>query len=138
MERHGLQEYIRVLQTDMTEQAGYEALGRLIDGGQAPTAVFATNDILAVGALAAANARSIDVPEELSIVGYDNTYLADMGHLSLSTVDPVSRDVGVRAAHLLLDRMADPARPQRNERLKPRLVVRKTTAPAARPSADGD
>jgi DNA-binding LacI/PurR family transcriptional regulator len=57
-----------------------------------------------------------------------------MGHLSLSTVDPVSRDVGVRAAQLLLDRMAEPARPQRDETLKPRLVVRKTTAPAPRHS----
>lgn len=135
MERHGLQEYVRVLQTDMTEQSGYDAVDRLMDAGQAPTAVFASNDILAVGALSAANARSVKVPEELSIVGYDNTYLAAMGHLSLSTVDPVSRDVGVRAAQLLLERMAEPAQPQRSEMLKPRLVIRKTTAPARRPSA---
>ena len=138
MESHGLQEYIQVLHTDMTEQSGYEALNRLIDGGRAPTAVIAANDILAVGALSAANARSVDVPDELSIVGYDNTYLAAMGHLSLSTVDPVSRDVGVRAAQLLLDRMAEPARPQRDETLKPRLVVRKTTAPAPRHSTQRD
>jgi DNA-binding LacI/PurR family transcriptional regulator len=135
MERHGLQEYIRVLQTDMTEQSGYEALGMLIDGGKAPTAVVASNDILAVGALSAASARSVSVPGGLSIVGYDNTYLSAMGHLALTTVDPVSRDVGARAAHLLLDRIAEPAQPQRNETLKPRLVVRKTTAPARRPSA---
>lgn len=138
MGRRGLQKYIRVLQTDMTEQSGYDALDRLIDGADAPTAVIAANDILAVGALSAAKARSVRVPEELSIVGYDNTYLAAMGHLSLSTVDPVSRAVGVRAAQLLLDRMAEPAQPQRDETLKPRLVIRKTTAPAVSPSTNRD
>jgi DNA-binding LacI/PurR family transcriptional regulator len=138
MARQGLQEYVRVVQTDMTEQSGFEALGRLIDGGPAPTAVFATNDVLAVGALSAASARSVRVPADLSLVGYDNTYLAAMGHLSLTSVDPVSRDVGVRAAQLLVERMTEPSLPQRTEMLMPRLVVRNTTAPAGGPSADRD
>ena len=51
-------------------------------------------------------------------------------HLSLTSVDPVSREVGIRAAQLLLERMADPSGPQRTEVLTPRLVVRNSTAPA--------
>jgi DNA-binding LacI/PurR family transcriptional regulator len=130
MARHGLQGYIRVVQTDMTEQSGFEAMNQLIDSGRLPTAVVAANDILAVGALSAADERAISVPSQLSLVGYDNTYLAAIRHLSLTTVDPVSREVGIRAAALLLERMANPSLPQRTEVLTPRLVVRNSTAPA--------
>ena len=132
MARQGLQEYVRVVQTDLTEQSGFEARARLLDGGRPPTAVFAANDILAIGALSAADERSIRVPSGLSLIGYDNTHLASIRRLSLSSVDPVSREVGVRAAQLLVERMAEPALPQRSEKLRPRLVVRHTTAPAGR------
>jgi len=132
MTRHGLQEYIRVVPTDMSEHSGFAAMNRLIDSGRTPTAVFAANDILAVGALSAADGHGISVPSQLSLVGYDNTYLAGIRHVSLTTVDPVSREVGIRAAELLLDRIADRSLPQRTEVLKPRLVVRNSTAQAAR------
>src|SRR5688572_21313276 len=117
MARHGLQEYVRVVQPDLTEQSGFEALARLLDGRRPPTAVLAANHILAIGALSAAGERSVRVPGDLSLIGYDNTHLASIRHLSLSSVDPVSRDVGIRAAQLLVERMAEPALPQRNEML---------------------
>ncbi|MEK0154984.1 LacI family DNA-binding transcriptional regulator [Arthrobacter oryzae] len=128
MARHGLQDQIRVVQTDLSEHSGFEAMNGLIDSGHVPTAVLATNDVLAVGALSAADDHGISVPSHLSLVGYDNTYLAGIRHLSLTSVDPVSRDVGIRAAHLLLERMADPTLSQRTEVLTPRLVVRNSTA----------
>ncbi|MDV8148084.1 LacI family DNA-binding transcriptional regulator [Arthrobacter sp. B10-11] len=132
MSRHGLRENIRVVATDLSEHSGFEAMNGLIDSVQPPTAVLAANDILAVGALSAADEHGIGVPSQLSLVGYDNTYLSGIRHLSLTSVDPVSRDVGIRAARLLLERLADPALPQRTEVLTPRLVVRNSTAPAAR------
>jgi len=131
MTRHGLQDYIRVIATDLSEHSGFEAMSRLIDSGLPPSAVFAANDILAVGALSAADEHGFSVPAQLSLVGYDNTYLAGIRHVSLTTVDPVSRDVGIRAAEFLLARIADPSLPPRTEVLAPRLVVRSTTAPAA-------
>ncbi|MBT2597112.1 LacI family DNA-binding transcriptional regulator [Arthrobacter sp. ISL-72] len=130
MRRQGLEEFIRVVQTDLSEHSGFEAMNSLIDGGRTPTAVLAANDILAVGALSAADDHGIDVPSQLSLIGYDNTYLAAIRHLSLTSVDPVSRDVGIRAAQLLLERMDDPSLPQRTHVLPPRLVVRRSTAPA--------
>jgi DNA-binding LacI/PurR family transcriptional regulator len=130
MTRHGLQEYIRVEPTDMSEHSGFAAMSRLIDSGRTPTAVFAANDILAVGALSAADEHGISVPSQLSLVGYDNTYLAGIRHLSLTTVDPVSRDVGIRAAEFLLARITDHSLPPRTEVLAPRLVVRKSTTHA--------
>lgn len=134
MSRNGLQDYVRVEPTDMSEKSGFEAMGRLFDGGRPPTAVFAANDVLAVGALSAAAERSVSIPARLSLVGYDNTYLGQIRHLSLTTVDPVSRDVGLRAAELLLQRMADPLVPHSSEVLPPRLVVRGSTAAATRDS----
>ena len=131
MADHGLQEHVRVEQTDMTELSGFRAMTRIMDSGRTPTAVVATNDILAVGALSAADDRSLGVPAELSLVGY-NTHIAGIRHLSLSSVDPVSREVGIRAAHMLVERMADPSLPQRKELLTPRLVVRGSTAPPRR------
>ena len=130
MARHGLQKHIRVVQTDLSEHSGFEAMNSLIQAGRPPTAVLAANDILAVGALSAADDHGIGVPSQLSLIGYDNTYLAGIRHLSLTSVDPVSREVGIRAAQLLLERMADSSLPQRTEVLTPRLVVRNSTAPA--------
>ncbi|MEN8584434.1 LacI family transcriptional regulator [Arthrobacter sp. KBS0703] len=134
MSRNGLQDYVRVEQTDMTERSGFEAMSRLLDGGRQPTAVFAANDVLAVGGLSAAAERSVSIPAQLSLVGYDNTYLGQIRHLSLTTVDPVSRDVGIHSADLLLQRMADPLRPQSFEVLPPQLVVRSSTAAVTRDS----
>lgn len=133
MSGHGLKEYVRVEQTDMTEKTGFEAMTRLLDGVRPPTAVFAATDLLAIGALSAAAGRSVGVPSQLSVVGYDNTYLGQIRHLSLTTVDPVSRDVGKHAAELLLERMAEPRLPQRTELLPPHLVVRGSTTAAAGP-----
>ncbi|MDN4645644.1 substrate-binding domain-containing protein [Arthrobacter sp. PsM3] len=85
---------------------------------------------LAVGALSAADDHGIGVPSQLTLIGYDNTYLAGIRRLSLTGVDPVSRDVGVRVAGLLLERMADPSLPQRTVVLTPRMVIRSSTDPA--------
>ena len=131
MTLHGLQDYIRVVPTDTSEHSGFAAMSSLIDSGRTPTAVFAANDIVAVGALSAAAEHGISVPSQLSLVGYDNTYLAGIRHLSLTTVDPVSRDVGVRAAEFLLARIADHSLPPRTDVLAPRLVVRNSTAHAS-------
>ena len=130
MTRHGLQENIRVVRTDLSEHSGFEAMNSLIESGRPPTAVLAANDVLAVGALSAADEHGISVPSQLSLIGYDNTYLAGIRHLSLTSVDPVSRDVGIRAAQLLLERMARPSLPQRTEVLPPELVIRSSTAAA--------
>jgi DNA-binding LacI/PurR family transcriptional regulator len=131
MARHGLQGLIRVVQTDLSEHSGFEAMNSLIESGRPPTAVLAANDVLAVGALSAADDHGMSVPSQLSLVGYDNTYLAGIRHLSLTSVDPVSRDVGIRAAQLLLERIADPSLPQRTDVLTPELVIRNSTAPAS-------
>jgi DNA-binding LacI/PurR family transcriptional regulator len=102
---------------------------RLLTAPQRPTAVFAFNDIACVGALSAADELGLQVPRDISLVGYDNTYLARLRHLWLTTVDNSSHDIGRRAARLLVDRMRDPGRAAETVLSEPRLEVRGSTGP---------
>ena len=120
---------IRVQRSDFTERAGYDAAMTALSARPRPTAVFAVNDVACVGALSAADELGIAVPGQLSLVGYDNTYLAGIRHLSLSTVDPVNTHVGRIAGHALLDRLEDPDRPGLEQLIEPHLVVRGSSAP---------
>jgi DNA-binding LacI/PurR family transcriptional regulator len=128
MREHGLAGTAMVEQADLTEEGGFRATVRLLSRPRRPTAVFAANDMTCVGALSAAEETGLTVPHDLSLIGYDNTYLAQLRHLWLTTVDNASHDVGRRAAQHLLDRIADPARPASVDLAAPSLVVRGTTA----------
>lgn len=129
MREHGLTETAIVEQADPTEEGGYRATVRLLSTHERPSAVFAFNDIACVGALSAAEELGLRVPRDLSLVGYDNTYLSRLRHLWLTTVDNGSHDVGRRAARCLLDRIADPTRPAELVLTAPSLEVRGTTGP---------
>lgn len=132
MRRHGLDG--RIEPSDMTEDGGYRAAVRLlsISDNERPTAIFAVNDIAGVGALSAADELGIKVPEQLSLVGYDNTYLAQLRHLSLTSVDNASYEVGRQAAKALLDRIAEPNRPASIELIQPTLRIRGSSAIATK------
>ena len=110
MHRHGL-DASRVIETsDMTEEGGYRAAVRLLGRPNRPTAIFAVNDITCVGAMSAAQELGLRVPADVSLVGYDNTSLAQIRHLWLTSVDNASTEVGQLAARALLRRIADPTR----------------------------
>lgn len=119
-----------------TEEAGYAAAVALLKRHPDLTAVFAANDTMALGALAALRERGRAVPADVSLVGYDNTPLAEARYLSLTSVDNHSDQVGVDAARTLLARIEDPERePQRILR-EPSLVVRTSTAAVSPPAVD--
>ncbi|MFJ1654490.1 LacI family DNA-binding transcriptional regulator [Streptomyces sp. NPDC088337] len=131
MRAHGLAGTAVVEQGDLTEEGGYRATVRLLSRTRRPTAVFAVNDMACVGALSAAEESGLRVPGDLSLAGYDNTYLSRLRHLWLTTVDNASHDVGRRAAQRLLDRIDDPHLPRTVDLTSPALEVRGTTAPPA-------
>ncbi|MDT7841617.1 LacI family DNA-binding transcriptional regulator [Streptomyces justiciae] len=137
MREHGLAGAAVTEQGDLTEEGGYRATVRLLNRPRRPTAIFAANDMTCVGALSAAEESGLRVPRDLSLVGYDNTYLSRLRHLWLTTVDNASHDVGRRAAQRLLDRIEDPDRPREVELATPVLEVRGSTAPPASPPAYG-
>ncbi len=129
MREHGLADAVVVEPSDATEEGGYRATVRLLNGPARPTAIFAYNDIACVGALTAAEELGFEVPRDLSLVGHDNTYLARLRHLWLTTVDNAGYDVGHQAARCLLERIADPGRPAEVHLSAPVLEIRGTTAP---------
>lgn len=125
----------RVFVTDYggpaTEPAGFDSAMRGLRDHPEVTAIFAANDVMAIGALGAARELRLDVPAQLSIIGYDNTSLAQTRLIGLTTVDDNGFAVGREAGRLLLERMAgDEPRVSVTRTLDPRLVERGTTAPA--------
>jgi DNA-binding LacI/PurR family transcriptional regulator len=131
MSHHRLSEEIIVEPGDFTEEGGYQAAGKLLSRVPRPTAIFAPNDLVAIGALSAADELGLRVPADVSIVGYDNTHLAAIRHISLTSVDQPRRDMGRAAAELLCARIDDLLRTPRQTLVVPHLVVRSTTGPAS-------
>jgi len=91
-----------VVRGDFTTPAGYAAAMRLLDLADRPTAVFAANDQMAYGVLAAAKERGLRLPEELSVIGFDDTVLSAHVRPALTTVRQPFDEMGRRAAELLL------------------------------------
>ena len=94
MRAGGLGERIRVESADFTEDGGYRATVRLLSGPEPPTAIFAVDDLTCVGARSAASEMNVDVPGRLSLVGYDNTYLARLRSIWLTSVDSAASTAG--------------------------------------------
>ncbi|WP_236667276.1 MULTISPECIES: LacI family DNA-binding transcriptional regulator [Nonomuraea] len=130
MRRHSLAPYIMVEAADATEDSGREAALALLTRDPRPTAIFAASDAVALGVLSAAGDLGLRVPEDLSVVGYDNTHLAASRHISLTSVDQPRRAMGRSAAALLSDRIGDPAKSSRLREVRSELIVRRSTAPA--------
>ena len=96
--------------------------------------VFAANDEMAAGIVAAANGAGLSIPEDLAVVGFDDTRVARMTQPALTTVRvPMSR-MGAEAIRLLCERIADPAREPEKISLRPELIVRESCG-AAEPSS---
>jgi DNA-binding LacI/PurR family transcriptional regulator len=131
MERHGLAREARVVAGSYTEEGGWRGVAALFSRGMAPTAVFAANDLAAIGTLSALAEKGKRVPEDVSVVGYDNTALAAVHHIHLTTVDQPRPEMGRTAVSLILERLDGERRIARHLLMPPSLVVRGTTAPPA-------
>jgi DNA-binding LacI/PurR family transcriptional regulator len=133
MTRHGLAGEIAVAACDFSEDGGYAAAAALLDGGRRQvTALAAVNDLAAVGAMSAAADAGIDLPGGLAVTGYDDTFLAELRQISLTSVNPDSAGIGALAARCLLERIAVPDRPGSERLVPPRLVVRASSSPPDR------
>ena len=91
--------------------------------------MFAANDLAAVGAYDAVEETGGSVPGTVSLVGYDNTFLAATHHLSLTTVNQPRREMGELAMRTLMERLSGTSGSQRLQMLPPELIVRRSTAP---------
>ena len=110
------------------EEDGYRAAAELFDAHPETTAVFAANDTMALGALAAIRAYGLNVPADVSLIGYDNSPLAQSRYLEITSIDDRSEIVGAATGRALLQRIADPSAEPQRALIEPTLVVRATTA----------
>ena len=136
MRSHGL----RLRKSDVIEadaytvSAGFAATDRLLATGRPVTAVLAANDMIAVGALQALAAKGLRCPDDVSVVGFNDMPFVDQLSPPLTTVRLPQYDVGMQAAQLLLDRLADPKNTAKSVVLPVALVVRGSTGPCQAPA----
>jgi LacI family repressor for deo operon, udp, cdd, tsx, nupC, and nupG len=111
-----------------TVSGGEEAMTALLAGQRRPTAVFAASDEMAFGALRCLRRTGLDVPGDVSVIGFDGHDMADL--VDLSTVAQPVAEQGSTAARLLLDWLHGGTRPPANTLLNTRLVLNGSTGPA--------
>src|SRR5579875_1210497 len=116
---------------DMRVEGGRAAMQQLLECRPRPTAVLATNDLMAVGALQAAHAAGARVPEDISLVGFDDLPIASMVHPPLSTICHPRREVAARAFACLQQGLQE-GKALSEVVLHPHLVVRSSTAAPSR------
>jgi LacI family transcriptional regulator len=106
------------------------ALEMAIGGAQAPTALFASNDIGAIALIEACETAGMRVPDAVSVVGFDDIAIAGLHRLSLTTVAQPMHFQAERAVSLLLERIENPGIAPRHVRVPVELRVRESTAVA--------
>jgi DNA-binding LacI/PurR family transcriptional regulator len=129
MRRHRLGDHARVLPGGHTEASGSRAAALLAGNAALPTAVVAFNDRVAVGLLDAFSRTGIDVPGNVSVVGYDDDPMARLAHVDLTTVSQNTHRLTEHAVTAVVERLDGGRTDHREVVLPPELVVRTTTGP---------
>jgi DNA-binding LacI/PurR family transcriptional regulator len=132
MRRHGLDEYAATIEGDFTEKAGTAAAEQLLNADELPTAVVAANDRIAIGMLDGLRRAGVDVPGRVSITGYDDSLLAQLSHIDLTSVSQEPFEQANRAVTAVVERLDGQRTQAISSVLQPRLVVRGTTGPPPR------
>lgn len=108
---------------------GHNLAQRILQSSLKPSAIFALGDVMAVGVIHAADEAGIDLPDSLSIVGFDDIPMAAYILPALTTVMQPIYDMGRAAVAILLERIGEPDRKTQRLELSPELIVRQSTAP---------
>ena len=112
-----------------SEDGGYEAIGKLLQNGPPPSAVFAANDLMAMGAMIAIREAGLTIPDDIAVMGFDDIPAAKLVYPALTTVTQFQQQMGQRAAELLLERLTgDVPGKGRSIEMPYQLVERDSTA----------
>jgi len=116
-----------VAASDFSIESGRETAQAILRQAERPTAIFACNDLLAIGAMQAAKELGIRVPEELSVVGFDNTILASITDPPMTTVAQPIRAMGHQVVDLIVSEINETSTVKQRVVLLPELIVRQST-----------
>jgi LacI family transcriptional regulator len=117
-----------VVEGDFQYQSGFSAAQQLLNGGETPSAFFACNDLMAIGVYRYAHEHQLRIPEDISIIGFDDIRLAEFTNPPLTTIRQSKAEMGSQAAELLLARIANGNLAIRQEVVSVQLVERASTA----------
>ena len=112
---------------DYHSQSGMDITHALLKLNPRPTAIFALNDLMAIGALRAAAEAGCSVPKDLAVVGYDDLEIAHFTNPPLTTIAQPKKEIGAQAVRLLVDRISQKSTPPSRLVLAPELIVRRST-----------
>lgn len=131
---HGLEIDESLLeQGNYTRREAYEATVRLLQLASPPTAIFCANDYMAFGALDAASDQGLRVPDDVSIVGFDNIALSSLKAINLTTVEQPITEMARKAMEMLLSLVKGEDPPEPDHLVyESRLIVRRTSGPVSR------
>jgi LacI family transcriptional regulator len=115
------------LYSDLTQRGGFRAMGDLLDLSPPPTAVIACNDLMALGAISAAQKRGLAVGRDIAITGFDDIPLAEHSHPPLTTVRQPIYDIGRQICDMLIQVIQGEKLTERQVLLQPELIVRESS-----------
>ncbi len=130
MRRHGLAAHVRAIAGGPGEEDGQRAMTEVLGDGPLPSAVAAFNDHCAIGVLDILGRAGITVPQQVSVVGYDDNPVSRLVGISLTTVNQQASSQADWAVRAAIERLDDHRTQDRRTVLPPRLVVRGSTGPA--------
>lgn len=127
MAAHGLElAEEHILLGDLTQKSGFEAATRLLDIRQRPTAIAACNDLMALGAMSAVQARGLAVGRDIAVTGFDDIPMAEHSHPPLTTVHQPIYRIGKTVCAMLIELLQGRELSPRQVVLEPALVVRQS------------
>ncbi|MBN1269935.1 MAG: LacI family DNA-binding transcriptional regulator [Kiritimatiellae bacterium] len=128
---HKLDDEPDLVQVGEVGEAGYDCMLRLLALKRPPTAVFASNDINAIQAMKAAHEKGLDIPGDISVVGFDDSRAATDAWPALTTMRVDKQEMGRTAVHELIALIEGQKSRNRQHLVRAELVVRSSTAPPA-------
>ena len=121
------EDYKENLQDIYQPKAAYFSTKRIMESPAPPSAFFAASDLLAVGILKYLHEKGIAIPEECSVVGFDNIPIAQHMHPALTTIDQKPRELGRFTGNLLLRILREGSQRKKRYSFTPSLVVRESS-----------
>lgn len=116
-----------IVEGDFQFESGYNRTIELIDQGKEFSAIFAGNDLMAIGSIKALKSRNIKIPDQVEIIGFDNVEISKFIEPQLSTIGQPAYEMGVKGAEQLIKLIEGKKIEKKNIILEPELIIRETT-----------